>query len=106
MTGGWYDAGDHGKYTVNGGLSLWMLQDLYEFFVYTGNEKIFADGSMIIPESGNGFPDLLDEARWEMEWMLKMQIDGGDYSGMAYHKAHDETWTGLGVAPPMTIKSV
>ncbi len=99
VTGGWYDAGDHGKYTVNGGLSLWMLQDLYEFFVYTGNEKIFADGSMIIPESGNGFPDLLDEARWEMEWMLKMQIDGGDYSGMAYHKAHDETWTGLGVAP-------
>ncbi|WP_295156624.1 glycoside hydrolase family 9 protein, partial [uncultured Ruminococcus sp.] len=99
VTGGWYDAGDHGKYTVNGGLSLWMLQDLYEFFVYTGNEDIFADGSMIIPESGNGFPDLLDEARWEMEWMLKMQIDSGEYSGMAYHKAHDETWTGLGVAP-------
>lgn len=99
VTGGWYDAGDHGKYTVNGGLSLWMLQNLYEFFVYTGNERIFADGSMVIPESGNGFPDLLDEARWEMEWMLKMQIDSGDYSGMAYHKAHDETWTGLGVAP-------
>ncbi len=99
VTGGWYDAGDHGKYTVNGGLSLWMLQDLYEFFEYTDNGEIFADGSMNIPESGNGLPDLLDEARWEMEWMLKMQIDGGDYSGMAYHKAHDETWTGLGVAP-------
>ncbi len=99
VTGGWYDAGDHGKYTVNGGLSLWMLQNLYEFFVLTGNESVFADGSMNIPESGNGFPDLLDEARWEMEWMLKMQIDSGDYSGMAYHKAHDETWTGLGVAP-------
>ncbi|MCR5122700.1 MAG: glycoside hydrolase family 9 protein, partial [Ruminococcus sp.] len=51
------------------------------------------------PESGNGFPDLLDEARWEMEWMLKMQLDSSEYAGMAYHKAHDETWTGLGVAP-------
>jgi endoglucanase len=99
VTGGWYDAGDHGKYTVNGGLSLWMLQNLYEFFVYTGNEEIFADGSMIIPESGNSYPDLLDEARWEMEWMLKMQLDSSEYEGMAYHKAHDETWTGLGVAP-------
>ena len=99
VTGGWYDAGDHGKYVVNGGISLWLLQDLYEFARYTGSERIFADGSMNIPESGNGFPDLLDEARFEMEWMLKMQIDGGDYDGMAYHKAHDEKWTGLGVAP-------
>ncbi|MCR5123122.1 MAG: glycoside hydrolase family 9 protein, partial [Ruminococcus sp.] len=95
VTGGWYDAGDHGKYTVNGGLSLWMLQNLYEFFVYTKHDDIFADGSMMIPESGNGFPDLLDEARWEMEWMLKMQLDSSEYAGMAYHKAHDETWTGL-----------
>lgn len=99
VTGGWYDAGDHGKYVVNGGISAWLLQDLYEYAKFTGNEKIFADGSMNIPESGNGFPDLLDEARWETEWMLTMQIDGGEYDGMVYHKAHDEKWTGLGVAP-------
>ena len=99
VTGGWYDAGDHGKYVVNGGISLWLLQNMYEFALMNGTESIYADGALTIPESGNGFPDLLDEARWEMEWMLKMQIDGGDYDGMVYHKAHDEKWTGLGVAP-------
>lgn len=99
VTGGWYDAGDHGKYVVNGGLSLWMLQNLYEFFDSTGNADIFRDGSMSLPENSNGFPDLLDEARFEMEWMLKMQINGGEYDGMVYHKAHDEKWTGLAVAP-------
>ena len=99
VTGGWYDAGDHGKYVVNGGISLWLLQNMYEFALMNGTEKNFADGALTIPESGNGYPDLLDEARFEMDWMLKMQIDGSDYDGMAYHKAHDEKWTGLGVAP-------
>ncbi len=99
VTGGWYDAGDHGKYVVNGGISAWLLQNLYEYAKYTGNERIFADGALNIPESGNGFPDLLDEARWETEWMLTMQIDGGDHDGMVYHKIHDDKWTGLGVAP-------
>ena len=99
VTGGWYDAGDHGKYVVNGGLSLWMLQNLYEAFDSQGKADIFRDGSMSLPENSNGFPDLLDEARFEMEWMLKMQIDGGEYDGMVYHKAHDEKWTGLGIAP-------
>ena len=28
--GGWYDAGDHGKYVVNGGISLWTLLNAYE----------------------------------------------------------------------------
>ena len=35
-----------------------------------------------IPESGNEIPDLLDEARYELEWMFKMQ----DESGGVYHK--------------------
>lgn len=99
VTGGWYDAGDHGKYVVNGGLSLWMLQNQYETAVKQGFEKAFADGTMYLPECNNGAPDLLDEARYEMEWMFKMIVDSGDYKGMVYHKAHDETWTGLGVAP-------
>lgn len=35
-----------------------------------------------IPESGNGVPDILDEARYELDWMLKMQDDNGG----VYHK--------------------
>lgn len=99
VTGGWYDAGDHGKYVVNGGFSLWMMQNQYETAKKYGYEDVYADGTMSIPENSNGDPDLLDEARWQMEWMLKMIVDSGEYEGMVYHKAHDEKWTALGIAP-------
>ena len=99
VTGGWYDAGDHGKYVVNGGFSLWLMQNQYEIAKKFGFEDVYADGTMNIPENNNSYPDLLDEARWEMEWMFKMIVDSGDYAGMLYHKAHDEKWTALGIAP-------
>ena len=114
-TGGWYDAGDHGKYVVNGGISLWTLQNLGETLPAS-----FADGSLGIPQSGNRIADLLDEARHEMEWMLSMQAPQGarmklpvnqpdpsrpltftevDVGGMAHHKLADEHWTGLPLRP-------
>ncbi len=99
VTGGWYDAGDHGKYTVNGGISLWLMQNIYERAVMKDVSAAYEDGTMLLPENSNGYPDLLDEARYEMEWMLKMIVPSGDYAGMAYHKAHDIKWTGLAVAP-------
>lgn len=99
VTGGWYDAGDHGKYVVNGGFSLWMLQNQYETALAYGFEDKYADGTMNIPENTNGYPDLLDEARWEMEWMFSMIMADGQYKDMLYHKAHDEKWTALGIAP-------
>ena len=103
VSGGWYDAGDHGKYVVNGGISLWTLFNLFERAKYLsrGSLKDFADGKMRLPEAANGVPDLLDEARWELEWMLKMQVpDGMKYAGMAHHKIHDASWTALGLRPP------
>ena len=35
VSGGWYDAGDHGKYVVNGALAAWQLMDIYERSLYT-----------------------------------------------------------------------
>ncbi len=99
VTGGWYDAGDHGKYVVNGGFSLWMMQNQYETAVRYGFADKYADGTMNIPENTNKYPDLLDEARWEMDWMFSMIVDNGEYKDMVYHKAHDEKWTALGIAP-------
>ena len=99
VTGGWYDAGDHGKYVVNGGISLWTMQNQYEMALFTGTEDCYADGTMNIPENNNGYPDLLDEARWEMEWMIKMMVADGDYKDMVYHKVNDENWTALGMEP-------
>ena len=99
VTGGWYDAGDHGKYVVNGGFSLWLMQNQYETALKYGYEDVYGDGTLAIPENSNGYPDLLDEARWEMEWMFNMIVDSGEYQDMLYHKAHDEKWTALGIAP-------
>jgi endoglucanase len=91
VRGGWYDAGDYGKYVVNGGISLWTLLNLYERL-----PDAFPDESLNIPESGNGISDLLDEARWEMEFLLAMQVpEGKPLTGMAHHKMHDAQWSGV-----------
>ncbi|RYZ06676.1 MAG: endoglucanase [Myxococcales bacterium] len=99
--GGWYDAGDHGKYVVNGGISVWTLLDEYERSVTLGSSSAdFGDGKLRIPEKSNGAPDLLDEARWELEWLLKMQVPAGKpLAGMAHHKLQDVSWTALATAP-------
>jgi endoglucanase len=120
VTGGWYDAGDHGKYVVNGGIALWTLQNLHEVEGSSPGTRLFADGSARIPEAGNGKSDLLDETRWEMEFFLKMQAPEGshqelpvhqkrnrsglnlvdvDTSGMAHHKVADRNWTKLPMRP-------
>lgn len=71
--GGWYDAGDYGKYVINAGISVASMLSFYENF-----NTFFADGTIHIPESGNGQNDLLDEVKYELDWLKTMQdIDGG-----------------------------
>jgi endoglucanase len=103
-TGGWYDAGDHGKYAVNGGVSVWTLQNIYEYTKKLGTDSKWTDGKTVrIPEGGDDAPDVLDEARYELEWMMKMQVPatdsiwGSKCEGMVYHKLHDQKWTGLAI---------
>lgn len=76
--GGWYDAGDYNKYVVNSGITTGTLLSAYEDF-----PGYFSQLNTNIPESGNGVPDILDEALYNMRWMLTMQ-DPGD--GGVYHK--------------------
>jgi endoglucanase len=72
-THGWHDAGDYGRYVVNSGISTGTLLWTWELF---GNQVKRI--SLRLPESGNGTPDLLNEARWNIDWMLTMQdADGG-----------------------------
>jgi len=99
VTGGWYDAGDHGKYVVNGGISLWLMQNQYERALLKGTAQAYQDGTMKLPENADGLPDLLNEARYEMEWMLKMIVQDGECQNMVYHKMHGEKWTALGLNP-------
>ncbi|MBR3127538.1 MAG: glycoside hydrolase family 9 protein [Solobacterium sp.] len=77
VSGGWHDAGDYGRYVKTGAKA---ASDL--LWAYIFNPAFCTDASAG-PDSGNGVPDVLDEARFELEWMLKMQ---SDYKGV-YTKA-------------------
>ena len=101
VSGGWYDAGDQGKYVVNGGIAVAQLMQEYERTTTAGpHHGKLADSSLRVPETRNRVPDILDEARWELEWMLKMQVKPGrPMAGMAFHKVADVDWTGLPQAP-------
>ena len=102
VRGGWYDAGDHGKYVVNGGISVVQLMGTYErtLTAPTATAGALADTTLSIPEAGNDVPDVLDEARWELEWMLRMQVPAGEqYAGLVHHKVQDDSWTGLPLLP-------
>lgn len=71
LSGGWHDAGDFNKY-VN---FTWSpVHDL--LFAYQQNPNVFDDNNDI-PESGNAIPDILDELKWELDWLLKMQQADG-----------------------------
>ena len=71
VSGGWHDAGDYGRYVVPAAKAVLDL-----LLAYCGAPGAFSDDTGI-PESGNGLPDVLDEARYELEWMLKMQAQNG-----------------------------
>ncbi len=71
LSGGWHDAGDYNKY-VN--FTYPVLHDL--LFAYQQHSAIWSD-NIGIPESYNGIPDLLDEVKVELDWLLKMQLNDG-----------------------------
>ncbi|MFJ2442358.1 glycoside hydrolase family 9 protein [Streptomyces sp. NPDC087658] len=100
VRGGWYDAGDHGKYVVNGGLSTWLLVNSFERAKRAGTDAALGDSTLRIPERGNGVPDVLDEARWELDFLMRMQVPADKpLAGMAFHKMHDANWTALPTRP-------
>jgi hypothetical protein len=71
LSGGWYDAGDYNKYTP------WTARYIEAMLnMYRERPGAFGD-DYNIPESGNGVPDLLDEARWGMDYLLKLQENDG-----------------------------
>ncbi|MEL4457305.1 glycoside hydrolase family 9 protein [Lutimonas vermicola] len=70
--GGWYDAGDYGKYIVNASLSVGQMLLILEQY-----PKMMTNIGLNIPETGNGIIDLWDELRYELDWIQTMQDDDG-----------------------------
>ena len=102
-TGGWYDSGDHCKSVINGGNAVWTLQNMYEMSKKLGRDSKWTDGkTVLVPEGKDSIPDVLDEARYELDWMFDMIVSPddpyfGDDAGLVYHKLQDHRWTGLAI---------
>ncbi|MDP8243893.1 MAG: glycoside hydrolase family 9 protein [Candidatus Hinthialibacter antarcticus] len=78
LGGGWHDGSDAGRYVPSGVYAAGVLMTLHEWL-----PQVFEDGSLSVPEAHNGVPDILDEVRWEVEWLFSMQTS----TGSVYHKA-------------------
>jgi endoglucanase len=74
---GWYDAGDYGKYIVNSGITVFTLLQAYENF-----PKYLDSLTWNIPREFAKYPEILEEVRYNLDWMLTMQ----DKDGGVYHK--------------------
>lgn len=96
VSGGWYDAGDYGKYISTATLSAAQLLLAYEL-----HPDHFPKGQLQFPPSLSGpasdktdqnqLPDLLAEVKFELDWMVKMQRP----DGAVYHKVGGKQWPGF-----------
>jgi len=71
LHGGWYDAGDSNRYTAWAAGTVITLLHAFE-----ESPSAFGD-DYNIPESGNGLPDLLDEVKYAIDWVVRMQNSDG-----------------------------
>lgn len=67
LHGGWMDAGDYNKYVS------FALDPLCNMLEAYRMHRFFFFDNYNIPESGNGIADILDEIKWEVDWLMRMQ---------------------------------
>ena len=116
VSGGWYDPENHSKSISSGATTVWLLQNMYESSKKGGTDCKWADGkSMSIPSdyniskkivNCNDTPDILDEARYELEFMFKMIVDpkndskwGEKYSGFVYDQVRNYLYEPVPYSP-------
>ena len=93
VSGGWYDAGDYGKYTTTAAISTAELMLSYE-----ANPSHFTRGQLFFPKGVKAegkLPDLLSEVKYELDWMQKMQRTDGS----TFHKVAGSQWPGFDISP-------
>ncbi|AEJ61964.1 glycoside hydrolase family 9 [Spirochaeta thermophila DSM 6578] len=87
VRGGWHDAGDYGRYVVPAAKAVADIILAHLFY-----PDATSSDALEIPESGNGVPDVLDEVRDELLWLLSMQDPEG---GGVYHKVTTRNFAGF-----------
>ncbi|MBO6917340.1 MAG: glycoside hydrolase family 9 protein [Rhizobiaceae bacterium] len=101
VSGGWYDAGDFGKYVVNGGIAVAQVLSSYErALYYSGSKSKLINAKLRNDNASGNLPDVLAEAKWQLDFLMRMQVpEGQEYAGMAHHKIHGVEWNGLPLWP-------
>ncbi|MBZ0200009.1 MAG: glycoside hydrolase family 9 protein, partial [Ignavibacteriaceae bacterium] len=68
VTGGWHDASDYLQYLTTSATAVYQM-----LFAYKMNPGAFGDEYDANGVKGkNGIPDILDEAKWGLDWLNKM----------------------------------
>jgi endoglucanase len=87
VSGGWYDAGDHGKYVTSGALPVAQLLATVELIRRRGARTDWWARTEAL---------LLEECRWQLDWLLRMQVPAGaPHAGLAFHRVHGTEWAPL-----------
>jgi hypothetical protein len=84
VSGGHFDAGDYSKYTINCAVLVHYLM-----FTVDAIPGAAALDNLGIPESGDGIPDLLQEAKWEADYIAKLQDADGGFYFLVYPKTRE-----------------
>ncbi|MCB0685270.1 MAG: glycoside hydrolase family 9 protein [Saprospiraceae bacterium] len=90
LRGGWFDAGDYNKYVT---FAYRPVHDLLSS--YEEHPSLFGD-DWSWPESGNQLPDILDEVKWELHWLMRML----NQDGSAHIKMGSNSYSVNILAPP------
>jgi endoglucanase len=81
-TGGWHDAGDQLKYLITGSNTTARMLMTYQMDSSSFVDQYDARGL----DGSNGLPDILDEAKWGLEWILKLHPSPTEL----YHQVADD----------------
>jgi hypothetical protein len=84
VSGGHHDAGDYSKYTINSAALVHTL--VFAADVLPGVGEL---DNLGLPESGDGKSDVLQEAKWEADFLAKLQDDDGGFYFLVYPQTRE-----------------
>lgn len=85
VTGGWHDATDYLQYSTTSVNTIFQMMFAYENYPQVYTDKYDSAGHM----GSNGIPDILDEIKWGLKWMLRMNPAPGEmYNQIADDRDH------------------
>ena len=97
VSGGWYDAGDFGKYVTSGAIAAWQLLSTLDLLGASASDGASSsDGAGDSDGAGAVRDSVVGECRWQLDWLLRMQVPAGEpLAGMAFHRVHGTEWPPL-----------